>query len=90
MNYLFTFDAFINTFTLVDFEMFCMDLEVDTFATSANDNDEGAVFPPNFVIVYADTEDKNLLESISNKYEQLIAADPSVLKPADYTKGLLQ
>jgi len=90
MNYLFTFDTFINTFTLVEFEMFCMDLKVDTVVSSANDNDEDAEFPPNFIIVYADTEDKDLLESISNKYEQLIAADATVIKPDDYDKGQLQ
>ena len=90
MNFLFTFDSAINSFTLAEFEMFCQDLDVYSFAYSANDNDEDAEFPPNFIMVYADTEDTDLLASISNKYEQLIAQDPSVIKPADYSKGKLQ
>lgn len=74
MNFLFTFQDHIDVSLLLDFEMFCWELnEIVCVTTSANDNDEQAEFPANFIIVYVDTEDKDHLDIISNKYYRLIA-----------------
>ena len=73
MNYLFTFNQSIDVHALLEFEMFCWELdEIVCITTSANDNDEGAEFPPNFILVYADTENQNHLDSITNKYNRLV------------------
>jgi hypothetical protein len=88
MNYLFTFDSFIDVFLLADFEMFCQELDVVTVTSSANEDEQ--LFPPNYIIVYADTEDQDLLESISYKYQQLISESGLVDKPIDFRGQALQ
>jgi hypothetical protein len=73
MNYLFTFKENIDLALLLDFDMFCWELdEIVCVTTSANDNDEGAQFPPNFIMVYVDTDNEEHLEIIQNKYMRLI------------------
>ena len=73
MNYLFTFKENIDLALLLDFDMFCWELDkIVCLTTSANDNDEGAQFPPNFIMVYVDTDNEEHLEIIQNKYMRLI------------------
>lgn len=79
MNYLFTFDDYIDLHMLMDFNMFCWELdEIICITTSANDNEEGAEFPKNFIIVYVDTENHEHLDIISNKYHRLINESDSI------------
>lgn len=89
MNYLFTFNQVIDTRILLEFEMFCYELDVITIVESANAQDE-AQFPPNYIVVYADTEDEELLSSISNKYNRLVAECEFVDKPNDFQLGVIQ
>lgn len=88
MNYLFSFTDFIDVYILAEFEMFCQDLEVTAFTTSANE--EEVLFPPNYILVYADTEDESLIETISHKYQQLISESDLIHKPDDFNGGVLQ
>jgi hypothetical protein len=77
MNYLFMFKENIDLAVLLDFDMFCWELdEIVCLITSANDNNEGAEFPPNFIIVYADTDNEEHLNVINNKYMRLINESP--------------
>ena len=79
MNYLFTFDDYIDLHMLMDFNMFCQELdEIICITTSANDNEEGAEFPANFIMVYVDTENQQHLDIISNKYHRLINESDSI------------
>jgi hypothetical protein len=79
MNYLFTFNEYIDLAMLLEFDMFCWELdEIVCVTTSANDNDEGAKFPPNFIIVYVDTDNQEHLEIINNKYMRLINESDSI------------
>lgn len=72
MNYLFTFQDHIDVSVLLEFEMFCWELnEIICITTSANE--DSIDFPPNFIVVYVDTDDEDYLETISNKYHRLIA-----------------
>ena len=85
MDFLFTFKDHIDTVDIFDFEQFCWELaEILCFVRSANDNEEGIVWPPNYVFVYVDTENEEHLEIISNKYNEMIAKSDSVDKPADF------
>ena len=79
MNYLFTFQDSIDISMLFDFEIFCWELdEIICITTSANDNNEGAEFPTNFIMVYVDTENQEQLDIISNKYNRLINESDSI------------
>lgn len=65
--------------------MFCWELdEIVCLTTSANDNDEGAEFPPNYILVYVDTDKQEYIDIISNKYNRLIN-DSDSIQPTEYT-----
>jgi len=84
MNFLFTFDTWINTYVLIEFESFVIDLGITPYTMSANseflmdeDDDEDDIqFPPNFIVTYVDTEDEELIKTISNKYHRLLEENP--------------
>jgi len=79
MNYLFTFQDRIDVGMLIEFELFCWELaEIVCITTSANDNNEGAEFPPNFIMVYVDTDVQEHIDIISNKYNRLINNSDSI------------
>jgi hypothetical protein len=79
MNYLFTFREYIDLHMLMDFTMFCWELnEIVCLTSSANDNDQGAEFPPNFIMVYVDTDNEEDLNTISHKYNSLINESHSI------------
>lgn len=85
MNYLFTFDEYIDIHMLMNFNMFCWELdEILCLMTSANDNCEGAEFPPNFILVYVDTDNQEYLDIISHKYNRLINESDSI-SPTEHT-----
>ena len=85
MNYLFTFDEYIDLHMLMEFNMFCWELdEIVCVTTSANQNDEGVEFPPNFVMVYVDTDVQEHIDIISNKYNRLIN-DSDSIEPTEHT-----
>lgn len=87
MNFLFTFTDCIEVSTLIEFEAFCWELdEIICITTSANDNDEGAEFPPNFIMVYVDCDNKDHLESISHKYHQL-CIESNFIQTTEYSKS---
>ena len=79
MNYLFPFKNYIDMSMLFDFDMFCWELdEIVCIVTSANDNDESAEFPPNFIIIYVDTDNQEHIDIITNKYMRLINESDSI------------
>jgi hypothetical protein len=91
MNYLFSFNDYIDVNCLIEFDLFCWELnEIVCISTSANDNDEGAEFPPNYILVYVDTEDQSMIETISDKYHRLVAECSVIDKPKDFNKGQVQ
>jgi hypothetical protein len=84
MNYLFTFQDRIDVYMLIEFEMFCWELnEIICITTSANE--ESNDFPPNFILVYVDTENEQELDTITNKYHRLIAESEDCLQ-GQFTK----
>ena len=91
MNFLFTFGECVNIWVLADFQSFMEDLGVDSYCEVGNYGLEQELiesgsqepvsrFPENYMIVCADTDDKDLLETISNKYTRLIAECPDIVK----------
>jgi hypothetical protein len=77
MNFLFTFTDHIDSYVLTDFQLFAWELaEINIGYISANDNDEGAVFPPNFILGLPSTDDPDHLDLLSHKYHQLCAECP--------------
>lgn len=80
MNYLFTFTDYINPYALVEFDMFCRDLGVEDVLTyNASDNDEGAEFPPNFIMVLVDTDDKKILEQTNKEYNRILTENAKIM-----------
>jgi len=84
MNFLFMFDDFVDLVALIQFENFIEELEVGAYTESANVglDDSDPKFPPNYMVVFANTEDPQLLDTITNKYDRLCIASPAI--PAEH------
>jgi hypothetical protein len=93
MNYLFMFNEYVDLDVLWLFQDFIEELGVVAFCENANvdltEND--AKFPPNFMVIYADTDNESLLETITNKYTRLIKDNPAItIQDKEYGKSALQ
>ena len=84
MNFLFMFDDFVDLVALIEFENFIEELEVGAYTEVANAglDDADPKFPPNYMVVFANTEDPALLETIVNKYNRLCIQSPAI--PAEH------
>jgi hypothetical protein len=81
MNFLFMFDDFVDLVALIQFENFIEELEVGAYTEAANTglSDSDPKFPANYMVVFANTQDKDLLETITNKYNRLCIESPAIL-----------
>jgi len=80
VNFLFMFDDYVDLVALIEFENFIEELEVGAYTEAANAglSDSDPKFPANYMVVFANTENKELLETITNKYNRLCIQSPAI------------